>query len=124
MDRQLLEVGVTLRCQFARRGDDEGAGPAAPGGEEALKDGKDEDRRLAGAGLSQTENVAAGEGRRQGLLLDRSRLGETGVGDGVQEFGAEVETLEADRFTVGSIASGNVGLSLARRLVRGSAPGI
>ena len=50
-----------------------GLGMFARGGE-PVERGQHERRRLAGAGLGDAEQVAAGQDRRDGLALDRRRL--------------------------------------------------
>ena len=53
----------------------------ARGPQEARKDGDQERRRLSRAGLGLARDVPAREPDREGLLLDRGRVDEPGVGD-------------------------------------------
>ena len=69
--------------------------PAAPGQvEELVQDRQREGRGLAGAGLGDAEDVAAGELRRDRLGLDRRRRVEAGAGERVGERLGEAEVRE------------------------------
>ena len=56
-----------------------------------MKDGDQEGRRLAGAGLGLHGGVGAFQGDGQGPFLDVGRLGVSPLGDGLQEAGIEVQ---------------------------------
>ena len=80
-----LGVRADLRDELAGRRDDQG--PGAPGGtrgpvlEKAGEDRDEERGGLARARLRLARDVAAGEGDRKGLLLDRGGEDEAGVGN-------------------------------------------
>jgi hypothetical protein len=59
-----------------------------------LEDGQDEGRRLAGARLGGTHEVAALEDERDRLDLDGRGRGEAFVGDRAEEFGRQAEAVE------------------------------
>ena len=73
--------GVDLRDELARRGENQGtrsacqAAPARYPATEAGQQGQEEGVRLAGAGATAAEHVAAGDRVRQGRRLDRGREG-------------------------------------------------
>ena len=85
---------VDLLGQLARRRDDQRAHAAAGAGREALEDRQQKGRGLAGAGLGESHHVAAFEGVRDGLLLDRGRLLPAECLDAGQNTGVELELLE------------------------------
>ena len=62
---------------------------------QALENGEDEGRRLAGARLGQAEHVAPLESERHGLPLDGAGFPEARVVDGSEQLGTEIETFEA-----------------------------
>ena len=68
-----------LERELARRGEDQRAGAfrfihaIVPG--EMLQQRQAEGRRLAGAGLGDAEHIAARKTERNGLRLDRGRMG-------------------------------------------------
>ena len=104
----LLEVLDDLRCEFARRFENERARHACPG--TALFEHRDhrqgEGGGLAGSGLRDTENVAAGENvgnslflnGRRGLVASRFNGGDNFVGQA--EIGKGHITSSRDRPTV------------------------
>ena len=70
------EGGLDLADQLAGRGQDQGAGRAAPGGAAVGQPGDEREQErvgLAGAGAATAEHVAAGERVGQGRGLDRGR---------------------------------------------------
>jgi hypothetical protein len=93
-----LEAVADLDRQFARRGQDQGAGalrnrPGAGSGK-AVEDGQRKGRRLAGAGLGDAQQVTAFEQVRDGLRLDRGRSGVVLGADGAQDRLAQAEIAE------------------------------
>ena len=98
---ELEELLGHLDRELARRAEDHGL-DAAVGRVHALDDGEAEGGRLAGPGLGLADHVAAGEGRRHGLLLDRGRLLEPELLDGPDEGVGDAERSEA----VGLVRSG------------------
>jgi hypothetical protein len=88
IDAVLVEALFHLRREFARRLEDERAGHAGPGATafELCEHGKHERSRLARSGLRDAENVAASEHVRNGLSLNRRRLGVTGRRDSLLNF--------------------------------------
>jgi hypothetical protein len=58
-------------------------------------------------GLGQAEDVAALEGRRDGLELHRTRLGETCRGDAALDVRSQVEVFEHDNLPSGATGSGH-----------------
>ena len=71
--RLAAQVGdgvVDLLGQLARRGDDEGADPAARSFDQTLQNRQHEGGRLAGSGLGQAHDVVSLKDRRDGLALD------------------------------------------------------
>ena len=100
-DRLLVAVRpdalLDLERELTGRGEDQGADQATalgPAGVQALDHRQHEGRRLAGAGLGAGEEVAAGEDERDGLGLDRGRLGVALVGDRAKELGRQPEVRE------------------------------
>jgi hypothetical protein len=65
---------VDLFSQFAGGGQDQCPHAASRVGEQALQDRQDEGGRLAGAGLGDAQEIAPGQDRWNGLLLDRGGL--------------------------------------------------
>ena len=92
------EACLDLDREFAGRREDQrpaGLGRHAPGHvEELVQDRQREGRGLAGAGLGDAEDVAAGELRRDRLGLDRRRRVEAGPGEAVEERLGEAEVRE------------------------------
>jgi hypothetical protein len=89
--------------QFAGRREDQrahrmaGRRRAAAGqGQDALQDGQHEGGRLAGAGLGAAHDVLAADDERDGLGLDRRRLGVALVEHGAQQFGRQAEVGKGD----------------------------
>ncbi len=64
---------VDLFGQFAGGGNDQGPDVPAPALHQAMQDGQHKGRGLAGAGMGQAHEVAAGHDQRDGLGLDRRR---------------------------------------------------
>ena len=79
-DAVFVEILFDLGCKFAGRFEDQGARHSCPGA--ALfqhgEHGQDEGGGLAGAGLGDAENVAAGQNVRDRLFLNGSRGGVAG----------------------------------------------
>jgi len=65
-----LDALLDLRGQLAGGGQDQRPGNAPGPAGQALQDGQDEGRRLAAAGLGAGQDVAAFDGRGNGLGLD------------------------------------------------------
>ena len=80
-------IGVDLHGKFARRCDDDGARRIHRHvgrlrlGQQAIEQGDEKRRRLAGAGLRLARDVAAGERDRQGLRLNGRAAGVAKVGN-------------------------------------------
>jgi hypothetical protein len=93
VDAVALEALLHLGGELAGRLEDERARHARPGpaGLEQRQHGQHEGGRLAGSGLRDAENVLAGEDVRDGLGLDRRRLGIAGRRDRLKDFVAETE---------------------------------
>ena len=103
VDRHLVGVAeLSQRAEFTRdldgelagRHDDEGLGPLF-GRVDALDDRYGECRRLAGAGLRLSEQVAPRAQHRDGLLLHRGRRHETKLIDGARDVGMDLQRAEA-----------------------------
>ena len=92
LSAQVGEGLVDLLGQLARGRDDQGAHAAARALFEALQDGKREGGRLAGAGLGQAHDVAAGHDGRDRLFLDGRRFTIAERGYARRKARAEVET--------------------------------
>jgi hypothetical protein len=90
-------VGARTRTRIGRPGLFAAVGLAVggTGRREALQDGQGEGRGLAGAGLGAAQQVAAAQDVRNGLLLDRGRLGVAFLGHRPQEPAVEAEGDEA-----------------------------
>ena len=88
---ELVEVLDDLRRQLARGGEDQGAGGAARLAEQPLQDRQHEGGGLAAARHGAGQHVAAVEAGRDGVALDRGRLGEAEVGDAAEQTGIEIE---------------------------------
>ena len=91
-----LEALGDLGGQLARRLQDQRAGHARPGAAagQDVDHGEREGRRLAGAGLGATEQVAAHEHIGDGFFLDRCGLGITGFFHRLEDLGAEAQICE------------------------------
>ena len=93
---------LDLHGEFAGRRQDQRARRlgAALGAErdDLRQDRQREGRGLAGAGLGDAQNVAAGELRRNGLGLDRLRLGEAGGNGGLEQRARNAECGETVEF--------------------------
>jgi hypothetical protein len=61
-----------------------------------LQDGQGKTRRLTGPGLGRGQQVNAREYRRDGLGLDRSRLGIAFIRNGAQQFWGEPKGRKID----------------------------
>ncbi len=83
------EALADLGGEFARRGEDQGAGALRTshgvGGGEALQNGEREGGRLAGAGLRHADEIATFEEVRNGLGLDGRGLGVVLLEQGAQK---------------------------------------
>ena len=88
------ECGVDLFGQFAGRSDDQGAHIAAPTLHQPMQNRQAESGGLAGPGLGQAQNVAAGEDAGDRCGLDRRRCGEPGGGNARRDLGMKLETAE------------------------------
>src|SRR5581483_4247858 len=88
---EILQMLIDLRGELTRRRQDERTRRAATLPEDPLHDGKEERRRLAAARHRTGADVASGERRRDGLLLDRCRARESELADRAEEGGVEVE---------------------------------
>ena len=89
------DVLLDLRRQLARRRNDEHA-DAPPAGIVAQPPELGEDRQyerggLAGAGLSDADQVMSGKDMRDGGRLDRRGFGVTGLLDGFEDAGVEAK---------------------------------
>ena len=89
-----LGVVADLHDELPSRGNDQGPRSAAPlpwnVSEKPGEDRDQESRGLAGAGLSLTRDVRAGERDRKGFFLDGCRPGEPGVGDAPPDLVREI----------------------------------
>jgi hypothetical protein len=94
------EVVSDLVGQLARRRQDQclgGLRRGPPGlGEKLVDQRQTERQRLAGAGLGEAEDVMPHQRQRDGLVLDRGRLGETGALQRVIEGRREAEHIEIE----------------------------
>ena len=70
-------------------------------GQQAIKEGDEERRRLARAGLRLTRDVAAGERQGQGLRLNRRASGVTEFGDAPLHGFGDVEGIERELTEMG-----------------------
>src|SRR4051812_9060401 len=93
MSRICPEILVDLHHEFARRRNNQRAQTAAllvpchqPG-----QDRPDECRGFSGSGLRDSDNVVACQDLRNSRQLDRGGLGVTGLFDGLENFGGELE---------------------------------
>ncbi len=113
-DAQVAAVGAEavadLRGELARGGQHQAAHRArlallrgGLGGRQALQDGQGEGGGLAGAGLGAAEEVAAGERRRDGLLLDRRGGVVALVAQRAQQGFAQAEFGEMHAWSKGSV---------------------
>ena len=89
--REVAQVLVDLRGELAGRGEDQGARRAALLAHQPVQDREQERRALAAAGHRAGEDVAALEGRRDGVVLDRRRAGEAQGLHALQQIGVKVE---------------------------------
>ena len=86
---QLAQMLVDLRRQLARRREDQRARRAALLADQPVENRQQERRGLAAAGHGAGEHVLAGDGRRNGVVLNRRRSLETELFDAAQEIGVE-----------------------------------
>ena len=100
IDAVFLEALRALRGELARRRQDQRARHSGPGSPrlQAGDHRQHERGSLARAGLGDAEHVAARNGDRDCMGLDRRRRGVTGRLDGGQHLGAEPELSERCRF--------------------------
>ncbi len=89
---EVVEKGLGLQRDLARRREDEPAG-AAPG-RDALGERDRECGGLAGAGLGEAENVASGDRLGDDRGLDRCRMGPAQLGDGEPQLGRHTQVIE------------------------------
>ena len=92
-----LEVLGHLDREFAGRDDDEGLHAVRGVGAEALDDGEAEPEGLAGARLGLADDVLAGEGERDRLLLDREGLDDALAGQCIDDVLLDVEVGESQK---------------------------
>jgi hypothetical protein len=85
---------VDLQRELARGRQHEHRELARRRADELLQDGQQERRRLAGARRRRPDEVAPGDGERDGLLLDGGGLGVAHVADRREEGGREAEVVE------------------------------
>ena len=95
---QVTEALGDLACEFAGRAQDEHTRAAsrrwAPVGDEPVEDRQREGRRLAGAGLSDADQVAALHQRRDGLDLNWGRTRKAEFGQRCIEGRGKAEPME------------------------------
>ena len=94
VDGELPRVLVDLGGQLARRRDDQGAREAARLPDETVEDREDEGGRLAAPRHRAGEEVLAGEGGGDRVVLDRGGPGEAQLLDAAEEVGVETEGRE------------------------------
>jgi hypothetical protein len=92
---ELLDFVEHLDGQLAGGGQDDGLGAAVGVG--LLKDRQGEGGGLAGAGAGLAQDVLAGQGSRDQLLLDRRGLLETHRGDGLEGRRLQAQRAKAFR---------------------------
>ena len=95
--RQAQQHVVDLLGQLARRREDQRLGHAVRHAEEPVQDRQQEGGGLAGAGLGGGDQVAAGQDGRDGLGLDRRRLGVAHVARRLHRAGMQAQGLERHR---------------------------
>ncbi len=83
---------IDLKRQFTGRGDDEAASFDLG---QALNHGNSKGKGLAGAGLSDGDEVFSFETYRDGLFLDRGWFGEFEAVDGIKQTGGDPKAGEA-----------------------------
>ncbi|OIQ77342.1 hypothetical protein GALL_409680 [mine drainage metagenome] len=100
-----LDRFLDLRCEFARRHQNQAARAAGLGCHrlfaQQMQDRQGEAGGLAGAGLCAGQQVAALEHQRDGLRLHRGWGGITGVCDGLQQWLRQTEVGEMDFLSQG-----------------------
>ncbi len=94
VDGELPRVLVDLGRQLARRRDDQAAREAARLPDEAVEDREDEGGRLAAPRHRAGEDVLAGEGGGDRVVLDRGGPREAQLLDAAEEVGVETEGRE------------------------------
>ncbi|OEI69250.1 hypothetical protein Cus16_1089 [Curtobacterium sp. ER1/6] len=95
-----LEVLCHLHRELAGRDDDERLDAVLRVGAEALDEREAEAERLAGTRLGLADDVLAGEGERDRLLLDREGLGDALRRERVDDVLLDVEVCESQRSTL------------------------
>ena len=91
------DIFLDLKDEFARGGEDKGAGTArgaADGIGQPGQHGQCEGGGLAGAGLGDADQIMTGDNRRNGLGLDGGGFGVAGFLHGLKDFGIETEDLK------------------------------
>ena len=109
-----------LEGQFAGGGDDDGTGAVSrleAQGAKHLDGGDEEGERLAGTRLGRTEDVLAGEKRRDTSPLDLGHLGEAHLGDGLHGLFGQVELGEVGG--IGRDGGGDEGVGRRLEFVAG-----
>ena len=94
MHREVVQVLEDLRRQLARGREHQRAGGAARAVDQLVQDREQERRGLAAAGHGAGEDVAALEGGRDGVCLDRGGAGEAELLHPLEEAGVKLEATE------------------------------
>ena len=126
--RQMLAIAlhrfVHLRCEFARRGENQrphrmARGRRAAAGHrcEHLQQRQREAGRLAGAGLRATHKIASGQHGRNRLHLDRGCFGVALVCNGALQFGNQIECCEGHQCGVRLDICGSLAILSVRSTV-------
>ena len=89
--REVAQMLVDLRRELAGRGEDQRARDAALLAHQPVEDRQQEGRALAAAGHRAGEDVAALEGRRDRVVLDRGGAGEAQRLHALEQIGVKVE---------------------------------
>ena len=94
---QGADLSRDLSGEFPRGSEHQGSRLRAARLEKPVEQGQRKGRRLAGAGLSQAQHVAAGATRGNGLLLDRPGILETDAANAANQGLVEFEPVETGR---------------------------
>jgi hypothetical protein len=105
--REIVQVFEDLRGELAGRGEYQRSRGAAGLVDEAMQDGQEESRGLAAAGHRAGEDVLPGEGRRDGVGLDRGRPDEPELLDALEEVRMEFEGGEGHAGVLGFETAGH-----------------
>ena len=117
------DLGVDLRGEFACGREHQDAGTATGLAHEPVQDGQGEGRRLARAGMSQTQHVVAEQAVGDGPHLDGAGVGEAGGVDAAQQGVVKAEAVEAVRLA-GMVLSHEFLIRRTRRFHRASGCGV